>query len=83
MGFRKDGLYYMPNTSLKTDVRTVTKKPVQRIAAIFVKKFSEAKYLNMTYIAKGLTLDDAVLAPVFLEKVGKPSHAGPIVTPQT
>ena len=28
MGFRKDGDYYMPNTSLKTDMRTITQKPV-------------------------------------------------------
>jgi len=71
MGFRKDGDYYMPNTSLKTDMRTITKKPVQRIVAIFVKGFNDTKYRNMTYIAKGLTIDDTVLIPVMRERVDK------------
>jgi hypothetical protein len=71
MGFRRDGDFYMPNTSLKTDIRTITKKPVQRIAAIFVKGFNDSKYHNLTYIAKGLTIDDDVFIPVIRESVDK------------
>ncbi|MDR0490196.1 MAG: hypothetical protein LBH28_02975 [Oscillospiraceae bacterium] len=71
MGFRRDGDVYMPNTSLKTDMRTITLKPVRRIAAIFVKGFNEEKYCNLTYIAKGLTIDDDVFIPVIREKVDK------------
>ena len=71
MGFRRDGDFFMPNTSLKTDMRTITKKPVQRIAAIFVKEFKEKKYCNLTYIAKGLAIDDDTFIPVMCEKVDK------------
>ena len=71
MGFRRDGDYYMPNTSLKTDMRTITKKPVQRIAAIFVKGFNDEKYSKLTYIAKGLSVDDDIFIPVMSEKVDK------------
>jgi len=71
MGFRRDGEFYMPNTSLKTDVRTISKKPIQRIAAIFVKEMKEAKYCNMAYIAKGFTIDDGVFASVMCDKVDK------------
>ena len=82
MGFRKDGDYYMPNTSLKTDMRTITKKPVQRIAAIFVKGFNDIKYRNMTYIAKGLTIDDYVLIPVMRERVDKDNLNTVLSVPQ-
>jgi len=44
MGFRKDGDYYLPNTSLKTDMRTISIKPIQRIAAVFVKQIQEPMY---------------------------------------
>ena len=71
MGFRRDGDFYMPNTSLKTDVRTVSKKPIQRIAAIFVKGIKDAKYCNMAYIAKGLSIDDDVFASVMCDRVDK------------
>jgi len=69
MGFRRDGNFYIPNTSLKTDVRLISKKPVQRIAAIFVKGFKDAKYHDLTYIAKGISVDDDILNSVICEKV--------------
>ena len=71
MGFRRDGEFYMPNTSLKTDMRTISKNPIQRIAAIFVKEMKEAKYCNMAYIAKGLTIDDGVFASVMCDRVDR------------
>ncbi|MDR0469264.1 MAG: hypothetical protein LBH09_04755 [Peptococcaceae bacterium] len=46
-------------------------KPVQRIAAIFVKRFSDEKYCTLTYVAKGLTMDDSIFMPVMREKVDK------------
>ena len=51
MGFRRDGDFYIPNTSLKTDVRTISKKPIQRIAAMFVKEIKEPKYCTLAYTA--------------------------------
>jgi len=69
MGFCKDGNYYIPNTALKTDIRTVTKKPVLRIVASFIKRFSDVKYIEMKYLAKGISLDDAVLRKALCDKV--------------
>ena len=71
MGFRRDGEYYIPNTSLKTDMRTISKKPILRIAAIFVKRFKESKYSDLTYIAKGLTIDDDTFKSVIQDRVDK------------
>jgi len=71
MGFRRDGDFYMPNTSLKTDVRTISKNPIQRIAAIFVKEIKEVKYCSVAYIAKRLTIDDEVFASVMCDRVDK------------
>ena len=82
MGFRKDGNYYMPNTSLKIDMRTITMKPVQRIVAIFVKGFHDEIYHNMTYIAKGLTIDDDIFIPVNRKRVDKDRLILPLPTPQ-
>ena len=44
-------------------------KPIQRIATIFQKKRLEEKYNILTYIAKGLTIDDNNLVTVLREKV--------------
>ena len=82
MGFRKDGNFYMPNTSLKTDMRTITMKPVQRIAAIFVKGFNDARYRNLTYIAKGLTIDDDIFISVVRERVDKDNLILMLPTPK-
>jgi len=69
MGFRKDGDFYMPNTALKTDVRTVSKKPVQRIAATFIKNIQDDKYTDLTYLAKGFKIEDDFFITILKEKV--------------
>ena len=69
MGFVKNGSIYVPNTALNTDVRDITVKPVQRIAAIFIKGKHESKYSEQTYIAKGITLDEDSLKRIINEKV--------------
>ena len=69
MGFRRDGDFYMPNTALKTDMRIITKKPVQRIAAIFVKGFADTMYCELTYLAKDISIDDDLLASVLRDRV--------------
>ena len=71
MGFRRDDNYYMPNTALKTDMRTISMKPVKRIAAIFSKGFEDAKYCELTYLAKGISIDDELLASVLRSNVDK------------
>ena len=69
MGFRKIRGTYVPNTALNTDLRLVTKKPIQRIAVIFTKEEAVEKYNTLTYIAKGITVDDDILQPVLQAKV--------------
>ena len=69
MGFRKDGYYYLPNTSLKTDMRTISIKPIQRVAAVFVKQIQEPMYQDMTYIAKGLSIGDDLFIAALRDKV--------------
>jgi hypothetical protein len=71
MSFRKlenDNLY-VPNTALNTDMRDISVKPIHKIAAIFIKGKNEPKYSKLTYIAKGITLDDDSLKRIISEKV--------------
>lgn len=68
MGFRKNGSVYVPNTALNTDLRDIVHRPVQKIAVMFVKPKQDEKYTNLTYIAKGVTIDDAILQAVLKEK---------------
>jgi hypothetical protein len=68
IGFRKHGELYIPNTVLSADMRDLTEKPVNRVAAIFIKGKQEEKYGKVTYIAKGLTLESEILRPIVLAK---------------
>ena len=48
--------------NFKTDVRDITSQSTRRrVAAIFVKQRGDAYYKQMTYIAKGMTIDNATL----------------------
>jgi hypothetical protein len=69
MGFKEDeNGFYFPNTALKTDLRLVTKRPQQRVTAILVKDIHSDKYSKLTYIARGLSIDDDILKPVLVLK---------------
>jgi len=72
MGFRKDGEYYVPNTSLKTDVRVVSKRPVQRIVATFIKRFDDEIYSDLMYLAKDISLSDSMFVKTLGDKVNIP-----------
>ena len=70
MGFVNINGLYIPNTALKLDVRVVTAQATRRkVAAIFIKSRADDFYKRLTYIAKGLMIKDAVLAPILSEKV--------------
>ena len=72
MGFINVNGIYVPNTALKMDVRDITTQATRRrVAAIFVKLRGDAIYTQLTYIAQGMTIDDAVLATILQEKVDK------------
>ena len=47
------------------DIREISQKATRRkVAAIFVKPRNDALYKQLLYIAKGLTIDDDMLASV-------------------
>lgn len=70
MGFVFANHVYIPNSALKKDIRDITSQATrQKVTAIFVKPRQNDKYSTLTYIAKGLTIDDDILQPVLREKV--------------
>lgn len=60
IGFKKlkDQKYYIPNTLLKEDTRSVTSYPQERILAVFKKHIHDSYYQENSYIAKGIELED-------------------------
>ena len=72
MGFVDINGLYVPNTALKIDVREITTQATRRkIVAIFIKPRGNTLYKRLTYISKGMTIDDRVLEPILMEKVDK------------
>ena len=70
MGFINMNGIYIPNTALKLDVREITAHATRhRIAAIFIKPRDDDLYKRLTYIAKGITIDDAAISVILQEKV--------------
>jgi len=70
MGFTNVNGLYIPNTALKLDVRDITVKATRsRVAAIFVKPRGDDLYKRLTYIAKGMHVDDDIFASMLSEKV--------------
>ena len=69
MGFSKANDYYVPNTSLKTDVRIVSKKPVKRIIVTFIKGFDDKEYNDLMYLAKDILLSDPMFEKALDGKV--------------
>jgi hypothetical protein len=61
LGFVKSGTIYVPNTALAEDIRTVSKKPISRVIAIFSKAVSDTKYTLLCHIAKGYTVNSPSL----------------------
>ena len=70
MGFTYSNSFYIPNTALKLDVREITIQATRRrVAAILTKPRADSRYKRLTYIAKGMTIDNDILAPVLNDKV--------------
>jgi hypothetical protein len=53
LGFVKSGNFYVPNTALQEDIRNITRGNA-RIVLILEKELSNAKYSEITYIAKNV-----------------------------
>ena len=71
MGFKKDedANCNVPCTALKTDVRTVSLKPVLPITAIFRKDRSDNLYSEATRFAKGVTFESLALLDELVELI--------------
>jgi hypothetical protein len=57
IGFVCENNFYVPNTVLREDTRTVVETPAKRIIAIFQKEIREQHYCINTYLAKGISLE--------------------------
>jgi hypothetical protein len=65
MGFVKANDVYVPNTALKKDIREITSRAARnKIAMIFTKPRRDENYKRLTYIAKEVTIDDALQSSV-------------------
>lgn len=73
LGFIRENNYYLPNTALREDVRSISKHPQQRILAIFRKPIHQVHYMEVVYIAKGLTIQDISIPPIIKPKIYIPS----------
>jgi len=83
MGFIYVNDLFIPNTALKIDVRDITSKATRRrVIAIFSKPRNEVLYKQLTYIAKGITFDDSVLASTLREKVDEQNLTASIPIPR-
>ena len=70
MGFTCVNKIYIPNTAFKVDVREITEKATRRkVVAIFTKTRANELYDQLTYIAKGMTIDDEVFKHKIIEMV--------------
>ena len=70
MGFIQTNDMYLPNTALKKDIREVTIQTTRRkIEAIFMKPRKSDLYRELTYIAKGMSIDDQRMKPLLQDKV--------------
>jgi len=70
LGFVQSKNLYLPKTALKADVRDITIQSTRRkIAAVFVKRRGDELFSHLTYIAKGMTMRDEILASILREKV--------------
>lgn len=70
VGFIKNNRskYYVPNTLLGINIKSITNKPQSRIIAIFKKSIKDDKYMYLSYMAKGLLfqrlVNDTIIANI-------------------
>jgi hypothetical protein len=57
LGFVQEDSFYIPNTALKEDIRKITKRPQQRVLAIFRKDIESHCYQELCYRAKGIDVN--------------------------
>jgi hypothetical protein len=65
MGFVKANDVYVPNTALKKDIREITSRATRnKIVMIFTKPRRDENYKRLTYIAKEVTIDNAMQSSI-------------------
>ncbi len=69
LGFVQSDGYYMPNTTLREDIRNVTRHPQMRILAIYRKAVRETVYHELCYTAKGIAPAEIAFPDAVREKL--------------
>lgn len=69
LGFVRDGNYYVPNTTLKEDIRNVKVKPQLRVIAILRKDIKSNYYTELCYTAKNIEKIKINIPNSILEKI--------------
>ncbi len=69
MGFVKEDGFYVPNTVLREDLRNITIKPRQVVLMMFLKNRKDIQYFELTYIKKGLMINDVKFMDILARKV--------------
>ena len=83
MGFLDVNGTYVPNTALKKDVREITLSGTRRkVAAIFRKPKDAHRYCELTYITKGLTIDERGLQVAIADKIDFDALTASFVIPR-
>ena len=67
LGLVENGGYYVPNTTLREDIRKITEWNA-RVVMILEKGLNDAQYSEITYVAKNVDID-SVLKAVNSEKI--------------
>ena len=65
---REDNWFYSPNTALRVDIRDVTYKG-HKVIATYKKSSTQDKYVERTFLGKGITLDTLKLPKEILDKL--------------
>ena len=69
LGFVKDTNFFVPNTTLKEDIRNITIKPQKRVLAVFKKAIDQPVYQELCYVAKRTKISELPFPDVLSNKI--------------
>ena len=61
--------FFVPNTVLREDIRNIVHKPTKRVLAIFIKDKNADTYVECTYVAKGISLEELLTHETLKTKI--------------
>ncbi|MBD5457212.1 MAG: hypothetical protein HDR27_01405 [Lachnospiraceae bacterium] len=69
LGLIQKDNYFIPNSVLKEDIRTIVPKPPGKIFAIFKKKIHDTRYTQLTYKSKNLYITQKCLPKELIAQI--------------